>query len=94
VSDDFEDALGDVLAADAKMTGDPPVAFLHGVIDESGTVGTLSPSQGGFLTYDQRLVVLAVLIAEVEADPEHSAEYVFRDLVTRRNAMRGSGDEE
>jgi hypothetical protein len=89
---DFEDALGDVLEKDAELTGAEPIGFLHGVVDETGAVGTISLSRSDSLTYDRQVSILAALIAEVEANSDRSAEDVFRDLVERRNQMGSSGD--
>jgi len=91
MSDEFDDVLSDMLETDAEVTGGAPVAFLHGVLDENGTVGTISGSRIGSLSYEQKLSILAALIAEVESVTEHSAEDVFRDLVARRNQMSESG---
>lgn len=93
MSDDesLEAAFQGVIEKDSQLLNSDPVAFIHGVIGEAGGVGTISASQRGEITYEQRVSILAALIAEAEVASDRSAQQLFQDLVEERNAMRSSG---
>jgi hypothetical protein len=96
MSDDesFEAAFEEVVENDSKLLNSEPVAFIHAVVGDLGGVGTISATRHGEITYEERVSMLAALIAEVEAESDRSAEQLFHDLVEERNAMRDSGGDE
>lgn len=87
--DEFTEAVEEVVKRDAEKMGSVPLAFLHGEIDDTGGILTLTVSRSPDVGYDEKIAILARLLAEVEIESDQSTEDVFRDLVEARNQMGG-----